>query len=228
MKPVKLCDIVLDYDLYPRREVDSHHVAGMQAAYNAGTEFPPLVLDQKSKRIIDGAHRYKMFKRVFRDTPNHEVDCVLKRYKSERHMFLDAMRYNASHGKNLSSFDRAHCVFRASELGIDTDAVAGALSVTTEHLGKLTIDRKATAGGLTTDGPRRDVQLKRTIRHKAGSKLTDRQVEANDKLSGMHQVFYVNQVIELIESELLNRDDAELMQRIEKLHRLLSDKVLVS
>jgi hypothetical protein len=88
------------------------------------------------------------------------------------------------------------------------------------RIGELTTGRTAKAGGLT-------VPIKQTIRRFAGRSLTPRQQEANAKLSGMNQVFYANQLIELLEAKLLNTDDDQLMERLKKLHELL-DGVLVA
>lgn len=216
MKKVKAAECVLDFDLYPRNNVDTTNVRNIVDALAAGMELPPIIRDKKSKRVTDGFHRVRGHLRFYGD--DAEIACIEKDYPDEAAMFLDAMRYNACHGAKLDPCDRTHCVLIAERLHIPLEAVAGALNMPADKLGALRTDRTATApGGLT-------VALKRTVANQfAGRKLTKRQDEANRKLSGMNQVFYVNQVIELVESKMLDLDDENLMERLKQLHGLLDD-----
>ncbi len=216
MKTVKVSSLVLDFDLYPRQQIDSHHVGEMIAAEAAGIKFPPCVTDKKSRRVIDGFHRCRKQLRVY--GANAEIEVIEKTYRNEKEMFLDAVRYNASHGRNLSSYDRAHCALRAGELGIKDDVLAGALSVTVERVDALRVNKSATVGNGALS---RTVPIKRTIRHMAGKKLTKQQQEANKKLGGMQQLFYVNQLITLIEADLLDTGNQDLMKAMEKLAGML-------
>ena len=219
MKKMKAAELVLDFGLYPRNNVDEHNVKNLVDALAAGTELPPVIIDRKSKRVVDGFHRVRAHLRLFGD--NAEIDVITKNYKNDAELFLDAMRYNASHGAKLDTCDRTHCVIIAERLSIPLDAVAGALHMPERNLGALRNDRTAQGpGGLA-------VALKRTNRHFAGLQLTKVQEEANRRSSGMNQVFYVNQIIDLIESKLLDTEDKKLLGRLRDLHGLL-EGLLVS
>lgn len=65
------------------------------------------------------------------------------------------------------------------------------------------------------------VPLKKTIQHMAGKTLTTGQQKANEKLSGMNQSFYVNQVILLIENGLIDEKE-NLYERLRILQKLLN------
>ena len=217
MRKMKCSELVLDFDLYPRANVDSKHVTDIAQALAIGVEMPPVVIDKKSKRVVDGFHRIRAAVRVFGDAAEFEV--VEKSYKSDGDLFMDAMRYNSAHGAKLDTFDKAHCVLRAVDLGIDDAAIADALHVKEEWIGELRVGRSAKDGKL-------HVPLKNTIKHMRGKHLTKPQAAANQKLGGMNQAFYVNQLITLIESDLLDRSNEELMKRLAVLGKLL-DGVLV-
>jgi hypothetical protein len=223
---IPLADLVLDFDLYPRRQVDSHHVAAMVEAHHAGVKFPPIVCDEKSKRVTDGFHRVRTFERVF-DDPTTKVRVELRAYASDEEMFRDAMRMNASHGRALAAYDRTHCILRAEQLGITPEHIAADLQITTEAIGKLTANRVGELTGRKRNGHARRVPLKRTIAHMSGQRLSKAQVAANDKLGGMQQLFYVNQLITLIENDLLDKGNDGLVEALRKLHGLL-DGVLVA
>lgn len=213
MRKLKLSELVLDFDLYPRASIDTYHAGELQRAVEAGSELPPIVIDKKSKRIIDGFHRQRVYSRLYGD--DAEVDVVEKTYKNEKEMFLDAARLNAAHGLKMDTHDKAHCALRCITLGIDDADIAAALHVDTKWIGELRTERTAKgAGGLS-------VALKRTIQHKAGQKLNKKQEACNEKLSGMNQVFYANQLIHLIEADLLDVANDELLIRLRLLSELL-------
>lgn len=219
MRKMKAAAIVLDFDLYPRQQIDAHHLREMIAAEEAGAEFPPVIIDCKSKRCTDGFHRVRKQLKVYGD--GAEIDVIEKAYKAEADMFLDAVRYNASHGRALNPFDRAHCAIVAEEMQIDPAALAQAMSVTVNHLTSLRSTKVAT---LTVKGSGRKsapVAIKRTIGHMAGKPLTRVQAETNKRLGGMNQLFYVNQLIMLIDSKLLDSGNEKLMEGL----RVLAGKL---
>lgn len=212
MKKYPLSELVLDFEIYPRGSVDSHHVGEIAEAIRAGSVMPPLVIEKKSKRLVDGFHRFKALMRLNEET--WEVDCIEKAYANEAALFLDSMRYNAAHGRALTQHDKVHCLILADKLQISPEQVAEALRITTDRIGQLMTNRIGTSGG-------RPIALKQTIRHMRGKALTPEQVTANDKLSGMNALFYVNQLLTLIENDLIDQTNEELMQGLDKLRDLL-------
>jgi len=219
MKRMKAADIVIDFTLYPRNNVDDHNVRAIADAYETEAELPPPVIDAKSKRLIDGVHRVLAKLRMDKLS---EIEVIEKVYKDDAAMFLDAMRLNASHGARLDPCDRIHCVLIAERLQIPLDRVAGALHMPTEKLGELKRSRTATStSGLS-------VPLKRTNQHMAGRRLNKLQVEANERSSGMNQAFYANQIIDLIEAKLLDVENENLLERLRHLHGLLEELLAVS
>lgn len=212
MKQMKAAELVLDFTIYPRNNVDSKNVSMLVEALAAGAELPPVIIDKKSKRVADGVHRTKAYLKYYGDDAS--IPVIEKSYKSDGEMFLDAMRYNAAHGARLDPCDRTHCVIVAERLGLTLDLVAGALHMPADKLGSLKNDRTATYNRLA-------VPLKRTVRHMAGKQLTQRQNEANTKLSGMDQSFYANQLIELIESKMIDLENESTLNALKKLHELL-------
>ena len=220
MREMKAAELVLDFDLYPRNNLDAHNVRGIVDALEAGVELPPVVIDATSKRVVDGFHRTRAKLRHGGD--DAMIVVIEKKYKAEADIFLDAMRYNAAHGARLDPCDRTRCTIIAEQLHIPLIAVAGALNMPLDKLGRLRDDRIAKGvGGLT-------IPLKRTNRHMAGRKLNKAQQAANERSSGMNQVFYVNQIIDLIEADLLDKSDDKLLERLRHLHGLLEGLLVAS
>lgn len=222
MKPemVPASELVEDFDLYPRKDVDSQHVSNLVEALAADVELPAIIADRKSKRITDGFHRRRAW---IRQAGNEDalIPVVFKDYKTDGEMFLDAMERNSAHGRRLASFDHVRCAMMAAKLKLKPATIAAALRLTTQKIEDLLSTRTATA---TLQGSNRTtpVALKRTIRHMAGATMTKEQGEANLKLGGMSPAFYVNQVILLLENKLMPEDDENLNERLMALRKLLT------
>jgi hypothetical protein len=220
----KLSELVLDYDLYPRHEVNSQHVAELVEVEKAGVTLPPIRIDKVSKRVTDGFHRIHKQRRLHGD--DAEIECIEIAYKNEGEMFADAMRSNAGHGRRLSKQDRARCTLLAKKYKLGITAIAAALSMTPAAVKELGTGRIAHTKATTPTG--HDVPLKRTVKHLAGKELTAAQVAANDKLSGMDQTFYARQLLTLIQADMLDREDERLMGVLAELRDALDTVVSAS
>jgi hypothetical protein len=217
MQTRKVGELVLDFDVYPRMSVDTQHISYMREAVEAGVKMPPLIICAKSLRVVDGFHRCKMYLSMYGG--DHVVDTIEKKYPTDAALFADAMRYNATHGRLLSRYDRVHCALVAAKLSLSVEDTASALGMTVEKLKELHVTRVATVVIPGRKGEQ--VPLKGSIRHMRGKSLTPEQVDTNRHLSGMNQVFHVNQLIALIENELLDTANDDLMQRLRHLGELI-------
>lgn len=215
LKKIKVAEIVLDFSLYPRIDVDEQHVRYIVGALEAKQEMPPVVVDAKSLRCVDGFHRTRAYLRLYGG--DHQVSAEAKHYGSDSEMLLDAIRFNASHGRMITSADRAHCIIQCEKLKLEPVMIASALNMTTEKYTELRVGRIGKVG----KSGQRLVALKQTIQHMAGRTLTPQQAETNKHLGGMNPGFYANQLIMLIESDLIDTSNEELMERLKKLASLI-------
>lgn len=212
IKMIPASELVIDFDIYPRYTVDGTHISYIEDAIRAGVELPPIIVCAKTKRIVDGVHRVRGYQRAL--DRNADIPCLLKKYESEAEMILDSARLNASHGRKLSNFDRIRLVGIAHQHGVKLETLAEVLNMPGKKLRSLTETRSA------KDGPRA-LPLKRTISHMVGKRLSKRQREANQRLGGMRAVFYVNQIVELLEADLIDKSDESLLLRLGHLAELL-------
>lgn len=214
-RTIKASKLVLDYDLYPREQIQSFHIRQMIEALEAGTVLPPITVDRKSKRVVDGFHRVRAYQKLYgKDT---EVPAILKTYESEAQMFAEAIALNTSHGRTLTPYDRARCIARAEELKIEPTVAARALNMTVEALGRLKTER---LGYFQT----KPITLKRTMAHKAGEELTEEQVEYN-RHAGPNQTFFINQVIGMLEANAVDWEQETVVKALKHLYELL-DKAM--
>ncbi len=209
---MKLSELVLDFTLYPRHRVDSEHVARLAEAIRAGEELPPIVTDANSKRVVDGFHRHSAYGRV--NGPDSVVEVELKRYASEAEMYLDAATLNARHGLKLNPYDFARCLQRGQELKITPKTMQTALGITADKFANLLARKFARVDGELTP-------IKRTMEHLAGMDLTHVQRDGIRPSGGMNPLFYVRQVLSMLEHDLIDTDNEKLMAGLEELQAKL-------
>jgi hypothetical protein len=214
MKPKELPieKLIEDFNLYPRHAVDSVTVGQYADALKTGAVFPPIRADAKTHKVIDGFHRLAAHRRA----GINQILVQLEQTKDEADLFMRAVEANGAHGHRYTAFDYARILLQARELGLEREKLAIALNVPPTRLE----DIERGFAKTSTNG-HKDIPLKRSITHMAGREMTPAQVEANDKLGGMKQTFYVNQVILLLESDLINLEDQSLLARLAVLADLL-------
>jgi len=213
---VKVSTLVLDYDFYPREQIQSFHVRQMVEAMEAGVILPPIIVDRKSKRVVDGFHRVRAYQKLY--GKDATIPAILKTYKTEADMFADGIALNTTHGRPLTPYDKARCIARAEELKMEPQMTARALNMTPERLGELRASRIATY-------KMKPVTLKQTMAHLAGGELTDDQYAYNRKAGGPNQTFFINQIIAMIEADAVNWENDKVVSALVKLYDLL-DKVI--
>ena len=201
-----LAELVLDFELYPRPEVDAVHVRDLVDALQAGDELPPPIVCAKSKRVVDGFHRVRAHKRVL--GPEGSIAVELRDYADDGDLFADAASMNARHGRRLTPYDHRRIIAKAQELGRTIADVSEWLRVPAT-----TLERRSLAG----TAERRVIPLKRTVAHLDQQELTPAQITANERAGGMNQLFYVNQLLNLVESGSLDLNNGAVMAAVGRL-----------
>lgn len=210
MTTLPLAELVEDFTIYPRHAVDDANVAGLVNALKAGAALPPLVVDRQSKRIVDGWHRARAYRRVI--GPQAVVNVEIIPYPTEVAMLEDAIRRNAAHGRKLDVIDQVRVVTLCQERGVTVTQIAALLNVLPERVEKLAVRLAfAAAPGDGTIPGTVAVALKRPVAHLAGTTMTEAQVEAHTHAPGTSYLLIAQQLTVAIQHDFINRDDARLM-----------------
>jgi hypothetical protein len=204
-----LAKLVEDLDLYPRSQVSDNHVADLVAALEAGDILPPPVIDQKSKRIIDGFHRRRAAIKVFGSDALIEVD--QRRFKTEADMFVAAVQLNIVHGLRLAKIEQRRVALRLSESGADDDLIGKVLHVPPDRVQRILVRVVTiTEGGGTV----RLEPLKRSVFHYSGKSMTEPQATAMRSAPGSPYTQLIRQLRQGIRYQLLNSDDANMLAEL--------------
>lgn len=214
---IKIAKLSFDSTIYPRSEIPSHHTAEIAEALRTGVTMPPIVVDATSLRIVDGVNRWRACKTVF--GPDSEIEAELRTYASEQDLFLDAVRLNADHGLPYSSFERTRNILLAEQFGIPEKEIAAALHIRVEKVEKMKANKTAVA-------KIGSVPLKRSMNWVGpGATLTEKQTETNRTAGGMSPLYYVNQLIAMLESGLWDKCGEQVQGALRQLYTVL-DKIV--
>jgi ParB-like chromosome segregation protein Spo0J len=229
IKPVNtiaLADLRFDADIYPRQNVDEHHIKQMEHAMDGGIVLPHIIVDRKSKRIVDGVHRYHAALR----RKLKRITCVLKDYKNESDLFREAVILNSGVGLKLGVDDTLKVLQIAERLSLKELDLAAMLHTSISHL-RVVKNRYATLAE-TVKGIKglRKVPLKGSVRHLAGEQITKEQSDALESAPGQSYLLHVRQLIAAIKYDLLPPENRHpiLWQELAVLNQMLEKLLKVT
>jgi hypothetical protein len=248
INPLKLTK---DYDLYPRGagSLDSSHLAVLYSALMAGASFPPLIVEKKTNKIVDGFHRHEIYLRYIKNKQpeNYTVDVEYRKYPTKKEFYLDAIRYNTKHGKNIEGSQRTNAIIKGYDLKINPKSLAAVLIMTVQDVEKAIETKVATVSKFTVinniskeaiqppSTGRRVVEeieriplkacvshLRRDIPEGQPIVITSEQAAVIKEAPGQHQVEVFRHICRLIETDLVDTNNEEVMQLIKRLKSLLN------
>jgi hypothetical protein len=218
---VAISDLKFDPTIYPRQNVDDHHIRQMCDSIEGGETLPPIVVEKKSKRIVDGVHRYHAALR----RGAKRIDCVLKTYASEVDLFREAVMLNTGIGLKLGTDDTLKVIEIAERLDLKEIDISSMLRTSIAHL-RMIKPRFGTVEE-TVAGVKqlRRVPLKGSIRHMAGEQITPDQAKAIESAPGQSYLLSVRQLLDACRYDLLppKIKNPALWSELEALRVVLND-----
>lgn len=187
-------DIVIDESLYPRNGVSEFNIQRLALAGEAGAKFPPIVVEIKTHRLVDGRHRLEVYKRknVTR------VDVIEKKYANDADLFADSVRLNIGHGAPLDQYTIRNAVLRLEAFGYKREQIAEVVRMPIERIERIERGFANTPAG-------EPIALKGGLSHLRGTTLNADQQQINRRYSGGKAVFHLRQLCELIENDMWPR-----------------------
>lgn len=190
---MKVSELIEDLTIYPRNIVDDVWIGSLAHHLRNGAILPPILVDKKSKRIVDGFHRRRAYIRVF--GPDCDIPTEVLSFKNDTEIFLESMRRNGQHGKPLSTVDRIRCVDRGRELGVSVEVIATILNVEVKKL-------EAKAELRIAHGPQGETVIVKNGMNNPGT-LTQRQKESVNNAFGKIRL-YASLLSELLRSDMFD------------------------
>jgi hypothetical protein len=225
---VKLADLVEDFDIYPRHSVDSSYVSDLARAIQAGDQLPLVRVDKKTKRIVDGFHRTRAWRKVL--GRGGEIDVDLRTYASEQELLKEAIELNAKNGRKLDQQDRSRSALLLERHGVTVKEIAVVLHTTENRVQELINVRvvlvkppqdKSGEGepGAAVKHPAKPVAYPEP----GGSprELSPEQYQVMSSSSGHRTAQTVTQLTRELESGLVDLSVSGLRQKLWRLHDVI-------
>lgn len=207
-----LAQLVEDFDLYPRQAVSSENVSDILGAIKAGLPIPAPIVDRESKRIVDGFHRCRAWRRELGEDGVIDVD--LRDYSSEVELFRAAVEFNISHGRKLEAIERRKIALRLRDMGDGDTEIARILHIPPARVEKIFL---RTATVTEENGSIRLEPLKRPFFHLSGTELTEGQSQAIRTAPGTSYSLLIRQLRSAMQNRFIDRTDENLINSLQEL-----------
>lgn len=130
-------DAVWDESIYPRRQVDDNRVKKYERLMKDGHDFPPIVLEKGTQRLLDGKARVTAAKNLDRDIEYYEFDT------SDYDPTLISAWFNSTHGEPLGRDEKKGLVQKAVQEGLyDVEKLSALLAVPSSNVSSWVRDMK--------------------------------------------------------------------------------------
>jgi len=133
----KIANLLFDWNIYPRKEVDNQVVRAYAKALQTGSVFPPIKvgLFNEQKIVIDGFHR--AHSRILLNIAY--IECSILHFQSEAELFAEAVRLNSSHGKAFTDVEMKASIRRLQRYNFNVKDI-----VSIVHIPASSIRREST------------------------------------------------------------------------------------
>lgn len=101
MAVIKISEVVWDAKIYPRKKWATTTIEKYADAIEAGDEFPPIVLEEGTNRLIDGKHRLEAYKKAGKE----EIPAEWHKIPDDTSVKYYAATLSAKHGDRLTNAD---------------------------------------------------------------------------------------------------------------------------
>jgi len=210
-------EVFVDEELYPRVQPFYLTISEYKQSMLSGTKFPPITLALFHNKLVlvDGRHRLEATKKLKKETIEAEIFAGWDKKK----IYVEAVIRNNHHGQKLSPFEKRRAVLKLREMNINDSEIAKLIQIPESVLENF-------VGQRLVSTPTGQIIVKAPLKHLAGQKLSasrSREVEIyQEPLTTKSQVNLFDQIIDLFESGLIDKDNEEVQERIIKLSDLIS------
>jgi len=212
---MKISELTIDSELYPR--IRSGWLTAYQyaQAMKANSIFPPITVGiyREKKYVVDGVHRIeakKMLKEEY-------IDAIVKTYKSEKEMFVDAVKLNSAHGRQLSVQEKVRIIDKLKKMRFNLQEIS--------ELVKVPIDKIGLLQQRIITGPKGEhIYLKSVLTNVDAGDGTLQTVDQSS-FNVANVTALLTQMIELLESGAYSIEQPQIKEMTVRLFQLLQQKL---
>jgi len=216
-KLLKLEEVKVDNELYPRIHPDWITTARYFNALKAGAKFPPICVAKLGKEfiLVDGLHRIKAFK------ANKEkyISAELLTGLDKKQIYVEAVKRNMGHGRQFSTQEVTGIIITLGQWKLSEKQISQIVRLPAKSL-KPFVAKRMTRITETHE----EIPLKAPLRNLAETEVLS---EPNqDRVSGTSQVQMFDNIITMFENGWVDTSDKLVVSRMKKLKKLLDTLTL--
>lgn len=200
---IRLGDIVIETSLAVR-EINGQLITRYAEAKKGGAEFPPVLLEQGTNRLVAGFHRVRAYQMVLE--PDAQIPAEHREFADAAALLLAAGESNSNHGLQMTRFEQKNLTARLLDLKVKRERIAQALNVSAERITRWDDDKVI----VMKSGKRERKPLKHGLAHMRGQTVSaETYADIRDHYSGWNVSFHAKQIMKHINNATIDADDSE-------------------
>lgn len=216
-KLLKLSEVKIDENLYPRMSANHFIVSRYFNAMKAGAKFPPIVVAQTDRGnvLIDGRHRLE----ASRGCKETHIQAEVKIGMTDREIYLEAVKTNMVHGKQFSTQEVTQIAVTLKDMDMSLNEISEIIRIPADKLNEFVASRITR---ITETG--KDVALKKSLYKVWGglpASINDNVEGGQLKLNSKNQIRTVEILTSLIKNDWIESSET-LHTKLKTLNRYLT------
>ena len=214
-KLLKIKQIKIDESIYPRNKWGWQTSYDYAESMKTGAQFPAILVGLANSQyyLIDGRHRLEALKMNKKD----HVQAEILRGLSKKEMFVEAIKRNIQHGRQLSMQDKIKVAARLKDLNFTPAKISELVQIPSGKLKQFIAERVTN----TLNGDR--VILKAPVKNMGDKSVSDDFDNIQDSISSHSQGSILDQVITILENELLDFKNKAVKRKLNRLAYLVNE-----
>jgi hypothetical protein len=198
---MKISELILNYDIYPRHDVDRVRVNEYVTAMQSGAVFPPVRIDSENKWVVDGFHRFTAYQKL----KVEEIEVETYKFDNQAELIWWSINWNAQHGLKLTQHDQARCINIGRDMGLSDNQIAQALCITIDKITKMEKERIR-----IDSGTGRPVEVKKVIANITSDTVTQGQLDAQKPFNAMGASYHIKRAYDTLRFGLLPVNESSI------------------
>jgi hypothetical protein len=214
---LKLSEVIIDKDLYPRMHSDYITVAKYVNAMKAGAVFPPIIvakMDDGRHLLIDGKHRIEATK----GCKETHIQATIETGLTEQQVYREAVIANSKHGKPFTTQEVTQIAITMQDMDMSLQEISEIIRIPVDR-----IERFVAKSIVRISETGKNVAIKKPLRNVLAGLPVSQNENIQSKqmrLDGRSQLNMVDALVSLFKNGLVE-DSEQLRRRLGVLHRYI-------
>lgn len=218
-KLLKIEQVKVDKDVYPRMQVDWVTCARYYNALKSGATFPPITVAKLGTQylLVDGAHRLKSHK----DNKETHIQVEVLEGLDKKGIYLEAVKRNNSHGRQFSTQEVTQICITLEAWNMSEEEISEIVRIPAVDI-KPFVAKRMTRISETQEA----ISLKAPLQNLAGIEVSEDFDQS--RISSKSQLQMLDVVTLMLKNGWIDKDSQIIKEKLIKLYELLKPYVTIT